>query len=259
MKIAIFAAIATTVLAGSSFAQEHQMMANGLMVPHTSDVGSVPVPIEGEVYFDYGDNTFYGYNGSEWIDFAGAAQVGQNTTTTKYLSSTGDGTNPGAPTWSTIPSATATTSGLYTAGQAPGTPTSGNASAGNVGEYVESLRTTGLALTSAQYSDLNSITLTPGDWDITIVTQYNGNPTTGTLYTNSFIGTAAGNNATGLIGGVNEAQSSSMPNAAANTTESVPNYRVSISSSTTYYQKARAGFGAGSVNVYGRMSARRVR
>jgi hypothetical protein len=56
-----------------------------------------------------------------------------------------------------------------TAGQLPGTATNDNASAGNVGEYIESLKTTSTtgSTTLGTYTDAGvSIALTAGDWSI---------------------------------------------------------------------------------------------
>src|ERR1700744_413847 len=53
------------------------------------------------------------------------------------------------------------------AGQIRGTATNDNASAGNVGEYVVSNNTTAQSLASGTPLNVTSISLTPGDWDVT--------------------------------------------------------------------------------------------
>ena len=58
---------------------------------------------------------------------------------------------------------------VITAGQIVGTATNDSATAGNVGEYVSSAVTPAypITLTSTQYADVTSISLTAGDWDVT--------------------------------------------------------------------------------------------
>lgn len=55
------------------------------------------------------------------------------------------------------------------AGQVPGTATNDNAVAGNVGEYISSSVGAGSAIAAASNTvfDVTSVTLTPGDWDVT--------------------------------------------------------------------------------------------
>lgn len=62
--------------------------------------------------------------------------------------------------------ATATERGLYQAGQAPGTNTNNDATAGNVGEYVDATGSNFTSATSASTHNIMSTTLTPGDWDV---------------------------------------------------------------------------------------------
>jgi hypothetical protein len=60
------------------------------------------------------------------------------------------------------------------AGQYPGETTTGSATAGNVGEYVESVITSGSAvsLVSGAPKTITSITLTAGDWEVDTVAQF---------------------------------------------------------------------------------------
>jgi hypothetical protein len=51
------------------------------------------------------------------------------------------------------------------AGQYPGTTTNGNASAGNVGEYMSSSASS-VSLVTATPKDIATLTLTAGDWDV---------------------------------------------------------------------------------------------
>jgi hypothetical protein len=154
--------------------------------------------------------------------------------------------------------ATQTSLGLVKAGQVPGTNTNDSAVAGNVGEYIESKNTSLTdATTSAQWKDAGSITLTPGDWDIDFYLTWTLNGATVTLV-NGGIGTATGNNGAGIANGDNYA-STLPPTSVCDTSLTVPTYRVSISTTTTYYGKARATYSAGTPRYYYRLSARRVR
>ena len=60
------------------------------------------------------------------------------------------------------------TSGAYATGQIPGTATNDNATAGNVGEVIESLIAAGTtqSLSTGVALNVTSISLTAGDWDV---------------------------------------------------------------------------------------------
>lgn len=67
----------------------------------------------------------------------------------------------------------------YTAGQLVGEPSTGSASAGNIGEFI-SQSVTGVSVTSGTIKDITSVSLTAGDWDCngTMVFNYGaGTPT----------------------------------------------------------------------------------
>ncbi len=110
--------------------------------------------------------------------------------------------------------------------------------------------------TSTQYGDAtgNSIILSPGEWDISVNAEANG-----TGYTAGIIGigTASGNSGTGLVTGDSQAY---LPigTAANNGSASIPTYRVSITTATTYYLKMNFTYSV-APTVYGRISARRIR
>src|ERR1700716_2012808 len=67
-----------------------------------------------------------------------------------------------------------------TAGQLPGEPAAGSATAGNVGEYIESVVVSGsaVALTTGVDKTITSISLTAGDWDIDAVANFGPAATT---------------------------------------------------------------------------------
>lgn len=142
-------------------------------------------------------------------------------------------------------------------GQRKGTATNDNASAGNVGEYVESVISTQTNFpASVAFGDLTSISLTAGDWDITaqILVTLNGADLTGTLFG---IATIAGNDGTWQIGGDNKMEPG-LPTASQRTGGTI-HRRVSIASTTTYYLKYFANYASGTPQAAGRLSARRVR
>jgi len=141
-----------------------------------------------------------------------------------------------------------------------GTNTNDSAAAGYIGEYIESVVTSATNLpTSGQLGDLTSISLSAGDWDIGVNIGFSLNTGTGMTRISGGIGTASGNSTTGIVSGSNFHDSTAMPTAAANSFVSVAPYRVSISSSTTYYLKFRGNYTGGNPQGVGRISARRVR
>jgi len=140
-----------------------------------------------------------------------------------------------------------------------GTNTNDNASAGYVGEYIESLPGIVNATTSGQFEDLTSISLTAGDWDITLVVSIDGN---GSTMSAAAIGisTTSGNSITGLNLGVNRLDEITDPSIGQAVGLSIPNFRVSLSTTTTYYAKFLATYSSGTPRSNGsRLSARRMR
>lgn len=137
-----------------------------------------------------------------------------------------------------------------------GTTTNDNAATGFVGEYVSS-NVSGNTVSGVnnQWVDVTSITLSAGDWEISVVGVVNG--TTNVTEYDVGVSTTSGNSSTGLTSGDNlvtdnyvSAQFHSL---------CIPGYRASISGSTTYYLKTFLTFAAGSQFARGRISARRLR
>lgn len=109
----------------------------------------------------------------------------------------------------------------------------------------------------SNFGDVTSITLTPGTWVInahmTVYLNFSTMQTWG-----GFIGTVAGNNSTGRVDGDN-AFYGAVPTSSMNfETRSVSGYMVRISSNTTYYLKAFAGYSAGTPQFVGRISGFRI-
>jgi hypothetical protein len=140
-----------------------------------------------------------------------------------------------------------------------GTNTNNNAAAGYLGEYVESKNAsfTNFPATGT-YGDATSISLTAGDWDVTLLVDANANSSTNTAFSVG-ISTTSGNSSAGLSSGENAADGTfnNLSNSFSNGV-SIPNYRMSLSGTTTVYGKIKASFTAGTPQYTYRLSARRV-
>ena len=156
--------------------------------------------------------------------------------------------------------------GTITPGQTTGivgTTTNNNAQAGSVGEYVASVITTYTNFpATGVFGDLTSISLTAGDWDVSLSFGAYISASSNAKEIISFIGTVSGNNTINYVPNDNGqylgfTRSSTSPNEAFIV---VPAYRVSISSTATYYLKMYADYTSGGPPIAkGRISARRVR
>lgn len=142
-----------------------------------------------------------------------------------------------------------------------GTATNDSAATGFVGEAVRSAVADSAAVSmtgSDQYTDVTSISLTAGDWDVTGVIGFTAN---GATVNECRIGisSTSGNSGTGLSFGDNVVSTGAQPTASTDSAGYIPQYRVSISSTTTYYLKARMNYSVATPKAYGRISARRRR
>ena len=156
--------------------------------------------------------------------------------------------------------------GTITPGQTTGivgTTTNNSAQAGSVGEYVSSyISTYANYPATGVFGEATSISLTAGDWDISYVIFCTGSGSSNWAEAISWIGTAAGNNTTGLQGGdntVDDAWARSVTAVGA-VNQTIPAWRASISTTTTYYLKIYADYTSGAAPIFKcRLSARRVR
>lgn len=134
-----------------------------------------------------------------------------------------------------------------------GTTTNDNATAGNIGEFVQSIITnaSGVSITSGVSVNVTSISLTAGDWDVT------GNifivPTASTTYA------GGGASTTSASLGEFSALQAATSTASVQISLPIPMLRVSIASTTTVYLVAQAAFASGTCKGSGRIQARRVR
>jgi hypothetical protein len=134
--------------------------------------------------------------------------------------------------------------------QIKGTSTNDTAVAGYIGEYVESLFTGVAPPTTGHTKDATSLSLTAGDWDVTLCGELLGNAAEWWFG----ISTTSGDSTTGLVLGQNSGDFQGL-------TVSyicVSSYRMSLASTTTIYAKHYLVY-SGTPNVQGRLSARRVR
>lgn len=146
-------------------------------------------------------------------------------------------------------------------GQFPGTSTNDAATAGNIGELIESVIAAGSAvsLTTATPANLTSISLTAGDWDVEINAAFlYGGTTNVVLDVMSISSTSATNDFTAGKFFLHNYGSSGVVPGGTNSNV-VPSYRISLSGTTTIYAVAQCNFTVSTATVYGRLAARRVR
>lgn len=141
-----------------------------------------------------------------------------------------------------------------------GTTTNDSAAAGVVGELLSASASNQSFPTSTQWGDFVSLSITAGDWDVTVIGQAELTGATWSRVDIAF-STTSGNSTTGITGGQNRAtmawtNSSSTPVVV---TQSVT-YRLSLASTTTTYFKMNATYTAGTPIIgAGTIWARRVR
>lgn len=152
--------------------------------------------------------------------------------------------------------------GVAAPGQVPGTTTNDSANTGNVGEYVSSQILVGstVNIPLSTNTDITSISLTAGDWDVGGIIAFQ--PATGTI-TNALFGWISTSSATlpaapnsGAYWGYNPATPSAANAAFINPVGMI---RISIATPTTVYISARANFSVSTMGGYGFIGARRVR
>lgn len=137
-----------------------------------------------------------------------------------------------------------------------GTTAGGNAAAGQVGEFMTSYiaNASGVSISSSTPTNMTSLSLTAGDWDVWGNIAF----TNGTTATNLFAWistTSATIPESSLRGGINEASGTIQPD----TNINAPTVRISISSTTTVYISGYCQIVSGSWAMAGTLSARRVR
>jgi hypothetical protein len=110
------------------------------------------------------------------------------------------------------------------------------------------------------WTDLTSITLQPGEYDLTGVSGGNNNGAVAAGTTWFGISTTAGNSAAGLNVSENQVLQYNAGTSGINYPAIVPNYRVVITSPTTFYLKAMHDATTTNLRYSGyRLSARKVK
>jgi len=147
-------------------------------------------------------------------------------------------------------------------GQYPGELTTGNATAGNVGEYISSTVVSGsaISLTSNVPANVTSISLPAGDWDVTCSLYYTPTSTTATqIVLSSISNTSATNDFTpGNFGETAFANAGTVTGSVSLAAAAGPR-RISLASTTTIFAVAYALFTVSTMGAYGIIRARRVR
>lgn len=159
-------------------------------------------------------------------------------------------------TTANIGTLTVTNTSTFTGGLA-GTTAAGNAIAGNLGEYVNTLVTSGAAVTMATtvVTNVTSISLTAGDWDVQ--GQVNAAATGATITAWQ----AGISSTTATMPTDGSEVYSGVTGAGLTITDSItlPRKRINVSGTTTVYLEAKGTFSLGSITAYGTINARRVR
>lgn len=144
-------------------------------------------------------------------------------------------------------------------GQIPGTTTNDNASNGNVGEYIATTGTS-TALTTLVTKSLASVSLTPGDWDVEGVIQYNIAATTTVDTMSGFINTTQDGGSVALASGFTYTNPSNNAPAAQRFIQfATPSLRMSLTATTTVYINTFQAFGVSTMSGQAYIRARRVR
>lgn len=138
--------------------------------------------------------------------------------------------------------------------------TSGAAAAsGKVGEYIESSVGSGpaISLTNTVPSNVTSISLTPGDWDVTAQIGFIGTSSTTVSY---FIGSISSTSATLNTNRSDQVLNGITPfSILATVNYAIYPVKFTVSTTTIVYLVAQSGFGTSTNAAFGVIRARRVR
>jgi hypothetical protein len=154
-----------------------------------------------------------------------------------------------------------TTNATASVGQLPGETSTGSASAGNVGEYIESVITSGSAvsLVSGTPKTITSISLTAGDWEVDTVAQFF--PANTTQFTQLAVSLSLVTNTNDVTPGrfFQVPQNSITSTGASSYSCALPNYRFSLSSTTSIFMVSTSTFSVSTMTGFGIIRARRAR
>lgn len=145
-------------------------------------------------------------------------------------------------------------------GSVVGTTTNNNATAGNVGEYVESVVASQNAGTTATWTNLTSISLTAGDYSVDGIISHDPNGAAMTNVTQQMaVSINSGITTTDHVVGSNVTAGTLSSTTGVVRSCVVPSYRISISGTTTVYLKTNLTFTTATPLLWGRLSAIRIR
>lgn len=144
-----------------------------------------------------------------------------------------------------------------------GTTTNDSASAGFVGEYIESVVSsyTNIPGATTVWGNMTSISLTAGDWDVTGIMNWIANGATITAGIDQeqiAISVNSGATTSDHVQGSNQINMLS-PSASTDRGAVISNYRISLSATTTVYFKMLVTYSVATPQYKCRLSARRVR
>lgn len=143
-----------------------------------------------------------------------------------------------------------------------GTATNDDAGVGIIGEYVSSVQSAPVDIgATSVWSNMTSISLTAGDWDVTGQFSLSNNGSTVSIipYPAFAISVNSGTTTADQVFGDNQL-SGLAPTTTSNVTiGTISNYRLSLSGTTTIYLKSLVTYTITTPQWTGRLSARRVR
>ena len=162
----------------------------------------------------------------------------------------------GANTWASAQTFSALISPTSTIG-IKGTATNDSTAAGSVGEYATA--STGLtSISSSTGTNIASVSLTAGDWDVSGVGVFVAANTTVISSLISSISTTSGTSQSTLTGQTSQ-ENVTFPTIGSTNTVLSPTVRISIASTTTVFLVGTANFSTSTMTAAGIIRARRVR
>lgn len=144
---------------------------------------------------------------------------------------------------------------LSTGLQLKGNNTNTAPPAGFIGEQIRATvsQASAVTVTSITQTNVTSISLTAGVWDVSSICAFNG-----TITGNSFISSISTTSATLGTPGDNRVDTPTSPITGEDISTVIPAYRILLSTTTTVYLVAYGVYSIGTLKAYGRISATRV-
>ena len=130
---------------------------------------------------------------------------------------------------------------------------------GTIGEQIQSFVGAGssVSLSIGVPKTITSLMLTTGIWDVTSITSFSTGGSLSATTLISGISTTSGMY-TGTTNGDNLLYTNAFPQAGSNQPITIPQFRINVTTNTTYYLVASAIFSSGTLSAFGRISAVRV-